>query len=404
MPETPKPQVPAQEMALVDYAERLAKTPLGRLAVHIKLSHLSRANQRAHYIRMATDMFESNVRAVEGRLFVLRNNDIVFIAREPPLTALNKAVDRLQALFAEDPVFEYRTAKGENFCTWYRFDTEYDKFLGACRQILKDAEQAAADYVRPDSTEGMTPIQPELLARLEQALSKTDLTNIVRRQMACTLAPGEPPKALFEEVYVSIRDLQNLATPGVDLLADPWLFQYLTHTLDKRLLAMLIRDGAPQGPFSLNLNVGTVLSPEFRRFDETLAQRPRSRFVIEFNKLDVFSDMGAFLFARDYLRERGFRLCLDGLTHLTLPYYDRARLGFDLIKIHWMPDGIDDILPEMMPIIRKGIMDAGQARTILCRCENARAVETGQQLGIVMFQGRYIDKLFAQSKTAARTG
>jgi EAL domain-containing protein (putative c-di-GMP-specific phosphodiesterase class I) len=401
MPDNAAHTPPSQEIAFLDHVERLDKHRAGRLAVHIRLSRLARRHQRDHYIRMAADMFENSVKALDGQMFALKNNDLVFVARGAPFPALDRAVNRLRALFGEDPIFEYKDQHPETFCSWYRLDTDFEALREDAREALRIAEQADIDYNRPDPTLGLTPIRADLLARLEQNLAHLDVTNMARRQTVCTMIPGQAPQALFEEIYVSIADLQARATPGVDLLADPWLFQYLTQTLDKRLMATLIRNGVPADrPFSINLNVASILSPDFRRFDEIVTPQLRGRLVIELNKLDVFADMGAYLFARDYLHERGFRLCLDGLTHLTLPYYDRARLGFDLIKIHWTPDSIDDVLPEMMPGLHRIVMEAGQARTILTRCETQRAVEIGQQLGIVMFQGRFIDRAWAARKAA----
>jgi hypothetical protein len=387
---------PSQEKALLDYIERLDKRRTGRLALHVKLSRLSRAHARAHYLQMATDMFSDAIRTLEGQFFILRNHDLVFVAVSAPFATLDRIVDRLRSLFSEDPVLAHKDSDDQSFCTWYRLETDFDALHIAARQWVKEADQAKVDYIRKDPTEGLTPIQPDLLGRIEHALEKTDVTNIVRRQTICTMIPGQAPQPLFEELYISILDLQAAITPGVNWLADPWLFQYLTQTLDKRMMAMLTKSGPPrEKPFSINLNVSSVLSPEFRRFDEITLPLVRGRPMIEFSKLDVFADMGAFIFARDFLHERGYRICLDGLTHLTLPYCNRARLGFDLIKIFWRPEGIEDMQPDMLPAIHEIVMEAGQARVILCRCENAKALEIGQQLGIVMFQGRHVDRILS---------
>jgi len=64
-----------------------------------------------------------------------------------------------------------------------------------------------------------------------------------------------------------------------------------------------------------------------------------------------------------------------------------------------MPESIGEMQADMIPAMRASVIEAGQARTILCRCENKRAVEMVQQLGIVMFQGRYLDRLLAASRT-----
>jgi hypothetical protein len=39
------------------------------------------------------------------------------------------------------------------------------------------------------------------------------------------------------------------------------------------------------------------------------------------------------------------------------------------------------------------IRDRKKGRTILARCDNENCVKVGQQLGITLFQGRYVDGL-----------
>jgi len=404
MPEAPPSRTLTQEMMLLDVAKRLEKYRIGRVALHIHLSDLVSSYKRNQYIRIATETFTASLANFEGQLFTLENNDLVFVARDTTAEMLEPAVNRLRVLFSEDPLVQFQAPQEEQqaFCTWYNLETDYEAFLQATQKILQQAEDLREDpdfYPGYDRSKLISPIRPELLARLEQALNQTDVSNVVRRQTVCTLIEHQPPQPLFEEIFVSIEDLQSIATPGIDLLSNRWLFQYLTQTLDKRVMSMLIRDGINSArPFSLNLNVATVLSTDFARFEAIITPQLRGRLVIEMNKLDVFSDMGAFLFARDYLHDRGFRICLDGLTHHTLPYYDRTRLGFDLIKIYWTPDSLDGMLEERIPDLRSVVMDAGQARTILCRCENEQAIELGQSLGIVMFQGRHVARMLGSSR------
>ena len=402
------PRALAQETALLDHIERLDKLRNGRTAIHVHMSALAATYRRDNYIRIAANAFVKSVHSFEGRLFTLGNGDLVFVARDVPFASLNAAVDKLRSLFAEDPLAQFnQPASAADFCTWYNLASDYDALREMARAMLRQAEQRRTHselHSSVDPAKLLKPIRPELVARLEEALGKTDIGNIIRRQMACTLLDGQPPQPLFEEIFVSIEDLQGVATPGVDLLANIWLFRYLTQTLDRRVMTMLIRDGVTSTrPFSINLNVATVLSPEFGRFETTFANQLRGRLVVEMNKIDVFSDMGAFLFARDYLHELGFRICLDGLTHHTMAYYDRERLGFDLVKLYWTPDSIDNMRPEMMPIIRANVMETGQARTILCRCDSPRAIEIGQDLGIVMFQGRHVDHIYNTWRSGNRT-
>ncbi|HAX91878.1 MAG TPA: hypothetical protein DCY07_06700 [Rhodospirillaceae bacterium] len=396
---------PSQEMMLMDLIQRLDRLRVGRIALHIHFSKLSNAYKRDSYIQIATESFTILASGFEGQLFYLSNRDLFFVVKGATTTMLEVAVERIRLLFTQDPLLETRDAKGGNgFCTWYEVETEYDELDEHVRKILREADaarmkQEAENDAAP--TLARTPLRPNALERLEGLLENVDVTNIARRQTVCTIIDKADPQPLFEEIFISIEDLQNVVTPGVDLASNTWLFRYLTQTLDRRIMLMLIRDGVSSArPFSLNLNVATILSPEFAKFEAIITPQLRGRLVIEMNKLDVFSDMGAFLFARDYLHDHGFRLCLDGLTHHTLPYYDRGKMGFDLMKLYWTPNALDDMLPSMIPEIRNMIMDTGQAHTILCRCDDERAVNTGQELGIVMFQGRHVDRALAAARIA----
>lgn len=392
---------PPQETALLDTARRLGKLRQGRIAVHIHLSNLNASYRREHYLRIATDLFTSCVSHFEGQIFVLENKDIIFIGKNVSLRLLDDAVNRLRVLFSEDPIAQFYPPEENGrrrFCTWYELEKDYDAFLKTAEKLLRDAEKARKNpQSKAEKAYQLEAISPASLSKLNQSLSMADVSNFIQRQTVCMIYDDFQPELLFDEFFVSIDKLQEEIAPGIDILSDRWLFQYLTHTLDKRVMAAFVLDGInKERPFSLNLNIATILSPEFARFESAITPHLRGRLVIEMNKIDVFSDMGAFLFARDYLHERGFRICLDGLTHHTLPYYDRTRLGFDLIKIVWTPGSIDEMRREFLPSLRSVVMEAGQERTILCRCENKQAIEIGKSLGIVMFQGRYVERLLKQ--------
>jgi hypothetical protein len=105
--------------------------------------------------------------------------------------------------------------------------------------------------------------------------------------------------------------------------------------------------------------------------------------------------MGAYFFARDFLRERSYRVCLDGLNHTTLQFIDRERLGLDLIKLVWTPDMADDLTGKRQVELKELIQRTGRARVILCRCDSEDAIRFGQSVGIGMFQGRHVDKMLS---------
>lgn len=400
-----------QERALFEYVERIGKDPSSKVAVHMHLSKLQQHRRREHYIRIAADTFENQVKSLGGQIFLLRNFDVIFVTDAKDLLAMEAAVNRQRLLFQEDPLTQFSDKSEQGgFSTWYRLDKEYAAFQAVCQGIYRAAEQSRSLLLQEQEIQEVArqlkPLQPEILAKLEQAIAKADLSGVIRSQHTCTILPDQPIQALFREYFVDITALQEHVTPGVELRANRWLFQYLTMALDSRMLSYVIREGIPRGEaaFSLNMNVGTVLSPQFQKFDEMIPVLTRGRLVIELQMVDVFADLGAFLFARDYLQERGYRVCLDGITHLTLRYVDRARLGADLMKLYWTPEGVNTIENNMLNHFKAHVLQTGQARTILCRCEDEFALEFGRAAGIIMFQGRHVERLYQRQRDPFNSG
>lgn len=396
------------ERLLLEAVERMEAYRDGRVGVHIHLSRLQQHHRKGHYLRIATETFETQVKSYAGHIFTLTNGDLFFLGKDVRQSTLMEAVDRLRLLFAEDPIAQYANDDDERggLATYYDFVENYDLLHQDALIIYKSAERIRRTREQ-ENNKGKSqargrPFQPSDLSKLISILERADLSSVIRKQMACAMPDNGLPSPVFEEIYVSIDDLQKVCTPDIDLLSDRWMFHYLTRTLDKRVLSMLLSGGIKgDTPFSLNMNVDTLISPEFRRFDELVPLAMRGRMVIELHKNDVFSDMGAYMFARDFLHDRGYRLCLDGLTHHTLPFFDRNKLGIDLFKIYWAPEGLKNLPPTGYAAVTKLIKEYGDSRTVLCRCESEEALRVGRALGISYFQGRYIDRLLGLAKSTS---
>lgn len=399
----PDSRLPSQEALLRDFAQRLGRHRQGRRAVHIHLSRLRPYNRRGHHLRIAANTFESLVTAYEGQLFQLSNADIVFVCKGASVADLDAAVVKVRYLFSEDPVTqEDRAGQQDRFCTWYDFGQDYDAFLKQAETVFAEHEKRRSESSAAPSRPApqLAPLDPAELGKIITALARADLSNVMRRQPVCALIPNQPPQIVFHELYVSIAGLQQVIAPGFDLTTNRWLFQYLTETLDRRMLALVLRglESSLSSRFSLNLNVATLLSPEFLAFDGALKASARGTLVLELQAVDIFADMNAYVFARDFVRERGYRLCLDGLSHLSSGLIDRAKLELDLMKIVWSSDMLDDPSGQRHDELKKVIAAAGEARVIMTRCDTAESVRLGESFGIHMFQGRHIDTLVEKSK------
>lgn len=241
------------------------------------------------------------------------------------------------------------------------------------------------------------PIDLDILDRLQSGLSRADLSNHVRHQPICALVGDAPPQPVYSEYYVSIPDLRENIAPSINLTANRWLFQHFTETLDQRVLSWLIQEGSRlvRSGFAININIDTILSEHFLRFEKVLAAGVHGTSVLEVRAEDIFSDLEAFAFARDFVHQRGYRLCLDFMTPELLALLNRERMGIDLVKLFWhsslparMQSGVGARIAER---IRRG----ENGHIILARCDDPAAIEFGASLGISMYQGRRIDALLA---------
>ena len=390
-----------QETLLVDYVERIAKNLAGRRAVHLHLSALNPYNRREHHIRIAANSFDGLASRHNGRLFVLSNNDIVMMCKGASVAEIDAVVLKLRFLFEDDPLTAGDEASGESgFCTWYDLEHGCDKILSTARRLMAEAEadrltQAKARREAGAGAEEITEIlTPERLARLEKQLKSMDLMPLIRRQPVCALTQTGPPTPVFNEFYISIDDLRRSVMPSVDLTSSRWLFQHLTEMLDYRVMRLLpeLEVDLPLST-SININVSSLLSPTFLEFDRKLRALTRKTIVLEIQSIDALADMGAYTFARDFVRERGYRICLDGLDHLTLSMVDRQRFGFDFLKIQWASDIGDEVIVRCRAKLSESVRTAGPTRVILRRCDSPRALEFGRLIGITLFQGRHVDKV-----------
>ncbi|MBX9634770.1 MAG: hypothetical protein K2X44_07285, partial [Magnetospirillum sp.] len=304
---------------------------------------------------------------------------------------------KLRFLFSDDPlIIDDAQGRKGTFCTWYDLEREYDMVVALAQQMLQEEqdrrkaeqEKIGRETRVMDKPKG-APFTADLLARVEAALGQADLANLMRRQAVCAVVGQAQPHPVFHELFISIADLRQTLMPSVNMNSSPWLFQQLTETLDRRVLSLLNKhdDRTLEGDISLNLNVSTILSPEFMVFDDNVKAGMRGTIVLELQKVDIFADLGAYLFARDFAHDRGYRICIDGLSYSMLPFVDRERLGADLIKLIW-----DTSLTEEKDKKTDALRRIGVTRIILARCDTPSAVEYGHSVGITLFQGRHIEQ------------
>lgn len=397
-----------QEGLLLDYAERLEKFRKQRQALHLHLSRLGPQNRRETQMRAVAAAFDPLILDNRAQVFTLFRGDVIVVFASKHRDEVEAALIRVRFLFADDPMLDDDVEGQDPLATWYVLGSDYPAFLHLAQQFYAEQEarrraDIAAERVpeppppRHAQSKRLQPLSPLVLGKLEDALSRTDLANLIRHQSVAAIVGRSHPQHMFSEIFVSIPDLREIFVPEIDVASDPWLFQHLTETLDRRVLALVGagHDRSLSGGFSLNLNVRTILGEEFLDFDDGIAGGLRGTIVLEIQLYDVLADVGAYLFARDFARERGYRICIDGVQSNTLPMVDRAKIGADLIKLIWSPD-LDQARADEAHPLQDALARCGRKRIVLARVESQEQIRIGQDLGLSIFQGRGVERLIQQ--------
>jgi EAL domain-containing protein (putative c-di-GMP-specific phosphodiesterase class I) len=389
---------PNTETSLLEAIERLQQAPAPFGAVLLRYSLVPPSPRRAQFVQVAAHAFSNFTYKLAGATFPQKNFDCFFFFPLASQAKVQEAVQKLRTLFSDDGMFE-EDGVLQPFDSWFEVVRDTEELARMARRY-----QDLAVTLKAESGEGASvsskvvtmDLDSRSLSKIVDLLANVKLAHFVRRQPVCAVGFNQPVQAVFEECYVSFQDLQASVCPTINIYADKWLFQYLTNTVDKRMLSMAMEDLAEftKTPVSMNLNVETLLSKKFLEFDRQMTQLaiPRGRVVIELQRIDIFSDFGGFSFARDFLLERGYTICVDGMTHQSLQFIDRNQLKVDFVKMIWSPDLTDGLPARKLAEMKELVKRTGTARLILTRCDNDTALRFGRSAGISLFQGRYFDQ------------
>lgn len=400
-------RVLSYEELLLDFVTRLDRHRGGRVACELHLSLLRPYHQQAHHLRIVRKTLEPLTRKYDAGIYEMHNRNVVVATKGAAAADIEPYVRQVRALFSEDPLFI--GADESQFCTWYDVERDYNvllsrvRLLNEGRKLLPDAAQSVAQVALNRLGLGGAAIRPTHLEQIERAIEHADLANILRRQNVCAVIPGIRPEPMFHELYFSMYYLAQTLLPGHNITSDDFLFRHLTRALDRRMLALMMQRELFQmlRTAALNLNVRTVLSAEFMEFDKATNIKDRGALAIEVPALDVMNDPNEYLFARDFLKERGYKIVLDGVKHLNLPLIDRDWLGFDFVKVTWTPSLLDDAAGQRGDALKAAIGRIGRERMVLCRVDSEDGLKAGNALGITLYQGRLIDGLEGTQPTDA---
>lgn len=374
-------------------------------AVYLNIHNLDEKLRTSVHKNELTNMFMPLVREGYAKSFLLQNDDFVVVYNRIKDDDILSLMVKVQFLFQEDErIKETGDLQKSGVVVSYDLSEDYGIFLkkieAAFIEEKKENNQQTSENVfyQDNLRVNKKNLTTEMLSKVQKIISISDFSSFIRRQPICAIIGKSAPQRVYEEVFVSVEDMRDSLLPGVDVKSNPWLHLALLETLNKRVLEVISRhdDGDLSGNFSININVSSILSDEFIQFDDSINASMRQTVVLELQLEDIFSDMNSYILAKTFAKVRGYRICIDGINVDKLKYVNRKQLDCDLMKIEWHPSLIDIFTKDehFMDYMNK----AERAKIILCNVDDALAVEAGNNLGINLYQGRYVQKLMSDSK------
>ena len=412
---------------LFEAARRALRAPEEWLALALHLGRLAPPAPHPHHRRVARALLHEAAERHGGQLFPLANGDLVLLCRRPEalVGTAPRADDPLKLPEALATLFGAQTAHPDAVVTLWRLDEQAEPFIAYAAEQLDTALSPAREVEEPLAF-APTPLGPTGEPRMDGLVAlaaASGFAELVQRQTAALVvraAGGRPPRfrPLFRELGFRLPALAARFPPAREALADPFLFRHLAFHLDQRMLALLetvlpaeklsydqTKDplwvrGVPAGlALHLNLTLGTVLGQGFGRFAK-ICRALDVTLGVTIALIEAVADAESFARARATLAEAGFRLVLDGVSHLALPLCRPEALAPDLLKLEWS-ERMGTLAAAEKRAFAASLAAIGPERIVLQRADAENAVLWGLAHGIRRFQGRHVDVMLGAARMEA---
>lgn len=369
---------------------RSAKGELaGMRLIHMHLSLLKDKDPSSQTV-VRTIVQELATKASYLQSFNLSNGDVIVLYKGLKLSGVTDICQKVEQVFLAKT-----TLTGVNPYKEYSLYSIMELTLNFIN-VIRFVEELQAITSGQAVGETKPPITLEEMAKLERQMQMFDLSPFLFNQGIANLTPGIPPEEEMEyfELYISIKLLQERLCPNFDITANKWLFNYFTANLDQSVLRALnhglsFMRGRRIG---ININLSTVISTGFVKFDERLPMDFRGQVVLEISKGDLIENLSLFNEVVDFAQDRKYRIAVDGLNPFWVTNFDLEYLNADYAKIFWSNDMLE-MDPKFEQYFKDRIAEQDRCQFILARCDTISSLVYAKNAGIRMVQGRAVDNI-----------
>lgn len=369
---------------------RSAKGELaGMRLIHMHLSLLKDKDPASQTV-VRTIVQELATKASYLQSFNLSNGDVIVLYKGLKLSGVTDICQKVEQVFLAKT-----TLTGANPYKEYSLYSIMELTLNFIN-VIRFVEELQAITSGQAAGETKPPITLEEMAKLERQMQMFDLSPFLFNQGIANLTPGIPAEEEMEyfELYISIKLLQERLCPNYDITANKWLFNYFTANLDQSVLRALnhglsFMRGRRIG---ININLSTVISTGFVKFDERLPIDFRGQVVLEISKGDLIENLSLFNEVVDFAQDRKYRIAVDGLNPFWVTNFDLEYLNADYAKIFWSNDMLE-MDPKFEQYFKDRIAEQDRCQFILARCDTISSLVYAKNAGIRMVQGRAVDNI-----------
>ncbi|MEI8395398.1 MAG: hypothetical protein WCF85_11725 [Rhodospirillaceae bacterium] len=368
---------------------RNAKQELqGMRLIHLHLSLMRDRDSNCQMI-VRTIVNEMAYKAAFLQVYALSNFDVIVLYKGIKLAAITEVCQKIEQLFLARTVLTGPNPYRET--SLYSIMELSLNFINVIRFVEELARETAGAVA---AEETKPPITLEELGKVERSMASFDLSPFLLNQPVINILDPSATTPEYFELYISIKLLQERLCPDYDLAANKWLFNYFTANLDQSVLRALghgltFMRGRRIG---LNINLSSVISTGFIKFDERMPVDFRGNVILEISKSDLIENLSLFHEVCEFAKDRKYSICIDGLNPFWVTNFDLEYLDVSYAKIFWSSEMLD-MDASFKNFFQQRISEQDHCQFVLARCDTVASLVYARQAGIRFVQGRAVDQI-----------